>query len=88
MSEPFVTVLPCPMGADHEVLRHPDAMFCPRCVSQLPQRFRRAIRRVNEGRESRKDVLQRARHWLERRDAGIVEEPPRPKAHLRYTSGT
>lgn len=84
-----MTAPPCPMGEDHAPLRHPDAMFCAACVSRLPQRFRRAIRRANEGRESRRGVLQRCQAWLERRNAGIVLEPPRPKPLvLRYTSAT
>jgi hypothetical protein len=78
--------IPCPMGADHEALRHPDAMFCYRCVHLLPQRFRRAIRRANESREGRDEVLQRCRVWLVRRAAGILQEPPRPKPVVRYTS--
>ncbi len=78
---------PCPAGADHEPLRHPDAMLCYSCTARLPQRLRRAIRRANEGRESPRGVLQRCVAWIERRDAGITVEPPRPKAHLRYSTG-
>ncbi len=81
-----MTELACPMGTDHEPLRHPEAMFCLTCVRRLPQRLRRAIRRVNEGKASRPEVLQRCLDWLERRDAGILLEPPRPALHLRYTS--
>lgn len=77
-----MTDLPCPMGADHEPLRHPDAMLCYQCVHLLPQRFRRAIRRANESREGRDEVLQRCLAYF----AGHRQEPPRPKPVVRYTS--